>query len=345
MSRAKSVRWPLGRMGELLSVVFPVGPGVPRAGRALDDLLAQTYSDLEIISVLNGCPEEVREDFLGRRESRLRVLDLGSEGRLLDALEWAVNESRGSWLGRMDSDDRCAPERFERQVSMLEDGEVEVVSCGISLCGALGDGMQRYVDWVNRLDTPEKVARERFVESPVVQPTVVMAKSLFQKAGGYLRNGHAEDYDLWLRLLGRGVRFGKVPELLYHWYDRKERLTRSDPRFGQKRMLALKARALSELSRVQEQGVVLAGAGPIGRVLGRELKRNGIGLHGYFEVNPKRIGRECQGAPIAGPNGLGKRWRKAVLLGAVGVGDGRDRVRALAAGTGYQEGLDFWSCC
>jgi len=332
-------------MGDLLSVVFPVGPGVPRAGLALDDLLAQTYHDLEIIAVLNGCPEEVRRDFLSRRESRLRVFDLGSEGRLLDALELAVEESRGKWLGRIDSDDRCAPGRFERQVARLEVGDVEVVSCGIELCGALGDGMQRYVDWVNGLDTPEKVARERFVESPVVQPTVVMAKSLFQQAGGYLRNGFAEDYDLWLRLLGRGVRFGKVTEPLYRWHDREGRLTRSDPRFGQKKMLALKARALSELPAVQDRGVAIAGAGPIGKVLGRELKRNGARLHGFFEVNPKRIGSECQGVPIAGPGDFGKQWREAVLLGAVGVGDGRERVRVLGAGVGYREGADFWCCC
>ena len=332
-------------MGELVSVVFPVGPGVVQAGLALDDLLAQSYGDLEIIAVLNGCPEEVREDFLDRRDERLRVVDLGSEGRLLEALERAVDESRGKWLARMDSDDRCDPARLERQVEHLIDGEFGLVSCGISLCGALGDGMQRYVNWVNGLDTPEKVARERFVESPVVQPTVVVEKSLFREAGGYLRNGFAEDYDLWLRLLARGVRFGKVGDLLYHWHDREERLTRSDPRFGRKMMLALKAHALSELPEVREKGVAISGAGPIGKVLGRELKKRGVTLRGYFEVSPKRIGSECQGAPIAGLDDFGRKWRDAVLLGAVGVGDGRETVRGLAREAGYQEGEDFWACC
>ena len=332
-------------MGDLVSVVFPVGPAVADAGLALADLLSQSYVNLEVLAVLNGCPEEVREDFLERDDPRLRVIDLGNEPSLLDALDLAVKESRGKWLARMDADDRSDLRRIERQVELLESGGCEVASCGISLKGALGDGMQRYVDWVNELNTPEKVSRERFVESPVVQPTVVMAKSLFEKVGGYLRNGFAEDYDLWLRLLEHGARFGKVPDALYDWHDRPDRLTRSDPRFDHKMMLALKADALARLPVIKAKGVAISGAGPIGKVLGRELIARGIEVRGYFEVSPKRIGSTCQGAPIAGPEEFGKRWRDAILLAAVGVGGGRFKVRKLAEEAGFEEGKDFWCCC
>ena len=332
-------------MAGKVSVIFPVGPGVAGAGGALHDLLGQTYGDLEVLAVLNGCLPEVREEFLSHRDSRLRVMDLGGEGRLLEALDLAVRESEGRWLARMDSDDRCAPDRIARQIERLVDGGCEVVSCGISLKGALGDGMQRYVDWVNGLDDAGKVSLARFIESPVVQPTVMLSKELFLEAGGYRRNGFAEDYDLWLRLLAREARFGKVKEELYDWYDRNDRLTRSDARFGRKKMLALKALALSVLPEVRECGVAIAGAGPTGKVLGRELKRLGINLHGYFEVSPKQIGGQCQGVPVAGPEDFGGRWREAVLLGAVGTGGGRETVRAMALAAHYREGRDFWSCC
>lgn len=332
-------------MNNLVSVVFPVGPAVFHAGLALGDLLEQTYPDLEILAVLNGCPEKVRREFLDRSDPRLRVIDLGGEPRLLDALDLAAQGSRGKWMARMDADDRCDPTRIAKQVALLEGGECEVVSCGIIVEGALGEGMQRYVDWVNGLNTPEKVSRERFVESPVVQPTVVMAKSLFEEVGGYLRNGFAEDYDLWLRLLEYGARFGKVSDLLYHWNDRPDRLTRSDPRFEHKMMLALKADALARLPEIKEKGVVISGAGPIGKVLGRELISRGIEVHGYFEVSPKRIGSTCQGAPIAGPEEFGRRWPDAILLSAVGVSGGRFKVRELAEEAGFEEGRDFWCCC
>jgi glycosyltransferase involved in cell wall biosynthesis len=332
-------------MKGLVSVVFPIGPGVPDAEQALHDLLAQTWGSLEIIAVLNGCSDGVRARFLACRDGRLRVIDLGGKPDLISALEVAVTESRGEWLARMDSDDRCSPCRIEEQVKLLRGGSCQVASCGILLVGALGDGMQRYVDWVNGLDCPEVVSRERFIESPVVQPTVMMSKALFLETGGYVRNGFAEDYDLWLRLLERGARFGKVPELLYQWQDRAGRLTRSDPRFEQKKMLELKADALSRLDRVRENGVAISGAGPIGKVLGRELLKRGVKVHGFFEVSPKRVGSICQGVPIAGLEEFGIRWREAVLLSAVGVAGGRDKVRAVAEAQGYDQGEDFWCCC
>ncbi|MFT6180298.1 MAG: glycosyltransferase involved in cell wall biosynthesis [Akkermansiaceae bacterium] len=328
-----------------VSVVFPVGPNVKEAGLALDDLLNQTWKELEIVAILNGCLANVRDEFIGKSDPRLRVIDLGEQPQLLNALEVGVNRSSGKWLARMDSDDRCEVSRIERQVKSLLSGECEVVSCGIELVGGLGDGMQRYVDWVNALDSPEKVARERFVESPVVQPTVMMSKELLLSVGGYLRNGFAEDYDLWLRLLAAGARFGKVPGKLYQWHDRSDRLTRSDPRFGQKKMLELKAHALSRMGMIREEGVAISGAGPIGKVLGRELIARGIKVHGFFEVNPKRVGSTCQGAPIVGTEEFGQRWREATLLSAVGVSGGREKVRTLAKRERYWEGVDFWCCC
>jgi len=327
-------------MNDLVSVVFPVGPGVDSAGDALRDLLTQTWPDLEIIAVLNGCLPEVREDFLSRKDERLRVFDLGEEARLLPALNLAVEESRGKWLARMDSDDRCSATRIEKQLELLQ--RVDVATCEIELVGALGEGMQRYVDWVNELEDP---ARERFVESPVVQPTVMMSKERFLEAGGYLDNGFAEDYDLWLRLLAMGARFGRVSEKLYRWHDRNDRLTRSDPRFGQKQMIALKAAHLTNLPDIAERGVVIAGAGPIGKVLARELLSRGVAVHGFFEVSPKRIGSTCQGRPIVSDQNLGLRWQAAVLLSAVGVSGGREKVRVVAEGAGYREGVNFWCCC
>jgi glycosyltransferase involved in cell wall biosynthesis len=332
-------------MGDLVSVIFPVGPGVLKAGLALQDMLNQTCKDLEVVAVLNGCGEEVRREFLGKSDPRLRVFDLGDEPQLLEALSLAVAECRGAWLARMDADDRCHRSRIEKQLLYLKKGSCEVVSCGIELKHGLGGGMQRYVDWVNDLTNPEAVSRERFVESPVVQPTVMMSREVFSNAGGYRENGFAEDYDLWLRLLERGERFGKVCENLYQWHDRADRLTRSDPRFEHKKMLGLKADALSRLPEVRARGVALMGAGPIGKVLGRELIAGGITVHGYFEVNRKRIGSTCQGTPIVGQQEFGLRWRDAILLSAVGVAGGREAVRALASGEGYREGTDFWCCC
>jgi len=123
-------------MSDLVSVVFPVGPGVAEAGLALRDMLEQTWEELEIVAVLNGCLPEVREEFL---DVRLRVVDFGGTADLLRALDHAVEMSRGKWLARMDSDDRCHKTRIEKTLEPLLAGACEVASCGIQLVGALGE--------------------------------------------------------------------------------------------------------------------------------------------------------------------------------------------------------------
>ena len=143
------------------------------------------------------------------------------------------------------------------------------------------------------------------------------------EAGGYRCCGWAEDHDLYLRLLARGMRFGKVPEVLLDWRDGPGRLTRTHPDYAEAQVWRMKAHHLAQLTKVETQGVVICGAGPIGKRLGRLLRAAGVTVHGFFEVHPRRIGQRIGGVPVAGPEEFGARWREAVLLSAVGVDGGR----------------------
>ena len=142
-----------------------------------------------------------------------------------------------------------------------------------------------------------------------------------------------------------GVRFGKVEEKLFVWTDSPGRLTRSHDMYGQDQVWRMKAHHLARETGVRDRGVAICGAGPIGKRLASLLAAEGVVVHGFFEVNPRRIGARIAGVPVAGPDEFGSRWRTAVALSAVGVAGGRARVRALARAAGYQEGSDFWCCC
>ena len=208
-----------------------------------------------------------------------------------------------------------------------------------------GEGMERYVDWVNGLVSAEAVARERFVECPVIQPSMMMQREALDLVGGYRTTSWAEDHDLVLRMLGAGVRIGKVDEVLLDWRDGPGRLTRSHPMYSEEQVWLMKAHHLARLPAVRDRGVVISGAGPIGKRLGRLLREEGVEIQGFLEVNVRRIGQEIGGVPVVAAEEIGTFRREAVLLSAVGVPGGRERVRALAEGVGYLEGQDFWCCC
>lgn len=331
-----------------LSVVLPVRDAEETLELAIGSCLGQTFGEFELLVVLNGCTDRssgIAREAAGH-DRRVRLLESPATGGVTGAMRKGVAATSGVFIARMDADDVCHPERFARQLAMLEgDPTLGAVSCGVRLIDAQGEGMQRYVDWVNGLRSPDDVARERFVECPVIQPTVVMRRAALEDAGGYCDTTWAEDHDLWLRMLCRGVRFGKVDEVLLDWRDGARRLTRSHAMYGEDRVWRMKAHHLAHLEHVRDRGVAICGGGPIGKRLRRLLIGCGVEVRGYFEVNPRKIGGRIGGVPVAGPEEFGTRWRDAVLLSAVGVPGGRDRVRGLALSAGYVEGVDFWCCC
>ena len=77
----------------------------------------------------------------------------------------------------MDADDIALPERLAAQAQALDtDASLAGVACGVEgfPCEAMGEGMRRYLAWQNDLITPEALACDRFVESPVVAPSLML---------------------------------------------------------------------------------------------------------------------------------------------------------------------------
>lgn len=335
-------------MAPSVSIVMPFRNAAATLPEALASVLGQEFADWELLAVDDGSTDgsaEVVRDLAGG-DPRVHLLCNEGPPGVVGASVTAGRAAACEWLARMDADDVSHPERLVRQWAMsLERPDLDVIGCGVEILSPLGDGMIRHVEWVNRLMTPEAIANARFVENPVVHPSSLMRKEAVEAAGGYRDVPWAEDHDLFLRMLERGSRFGKVPETLVKWRDSPGRLTRSDPRYGDGCRHRMRAHYLSRIPAVKGRGVVIAGAGPIGKTLALELQALSVEVCGFFDVHPRRIGETIHGAEVAGLEDFGSRWREAVLLSAVGVPGGRDQVAALAEKAGYLEGGDFWAVC
>jgi|TARA_B100000959_G_scaffold37672_1_gene36380 glycosyltransferase involved in cell wall biosynthesis len=324
---------------------MPVCNAGDTVAEAIESCLRQSMDSFELIVVLDGCTDRSGEIVRSYRDSRIRVFEMDHQG-VAPAAREAILASRTDFIARMDADDISHPERLSSQYHFLsESSAFSAVSGQVHLLNPLGEGMQRYVDWVNGLETAEDIARERFVECPVIQPSLMMRRSSFQEVKGYREVEWAEDHDLFLRMLEREMRIGKVEGIVLSWRDSAVRLTRTHPAYAEEQVWRMKAHHLARESGVASRGVAICGAGPIGKRLARLLKEEGVEVHGFFEVNPRRVGEKIGGVPVAGSEAFGERWRGAVLLSAVGVEGGRARVRRLAREEGYTEGLDFWCCC
>lgn len=329
-----------------VSVVLAVRNASVTLHDAAQSILQQSLSPKELILVINGCKDDsvAIARRLAATDERVILLESPEKGGVAQAARLGCSKATAPLIARMDADDIAHPDRLRHQVEVLRKTQADLVTCHVSSIHSLGEGLERYIDWANHLRDPDDFLRERFIESPVIQPGVLMTRQAYQAAGGYRVEQGPEDYDLWLRMLENGARFFQAPQAQLQWRDSPNRLTRSHPDYAESQIMTTKARYLARLPVIQEEGFVLAGSGPIGRKMAKLLLAEEVTIQGFLDVAPRKIGSTALGFPIWGPEDLGKIHRESTLLGCVGRG-GRTAVRSLAASAGYCEGHDFFACC
>ncbi len=317
---------------------------------AVSSILEQSHRELELVAVDDGStdasPQKLRE--WAARDPRLRLVRLEHQG-IIATLNAGLAACRGRLIARMDADDRAHPDRLAKQLRYLDDHpELGVASCLVEGIppDTVAEGFQIYLDWLNSLVTPEAIAREIYIESPLVHPSVLVRRECFEAVGGYQERGWPEDYDLWLRMHAAGIRFGKVPEVLLYWRERADRLTRTDSRYSVENFLRAKAHYLCRGPLAAREAVVVWGAGQMGRRLSKHLQRGGAKLAAFVDIDPGKIGRRKRGLPIIAVDdldGLLERYVSWVVLAAVGSRGARQLIRQQLEEMGMREGEDFYA--
>ncbi len=205
-----------------ISVAMSVYNSEQYLALAIESVLAQTFTDFEFLILNDGSSDGSRDiiDDYAARDSRIRAIHRENKG-LVISLNQLLDEARAPLIARMDGDDICLPERFEKQIAFIDaNPDYGVVGTWTSDIDENGDA---YL--IRGKDHP--TSYEAFVEGigngPMLcHPSVLMRRDIVQSVGGY--HGafkHCEDFDLWLRLASV-TKLCSLPERLVqyrHWPD------------------------------------------------------------------------------------------------------------------------------
>lgn len=327
-----------------ISVLLPARNAEATIELAVKSMLQQTFSALEVIAVDDGSTDGTGARLRALAQSDARVRVLRSEGvGIVGALTLAFAAARGTLIARMDADDESLPQRLELSVRAL-DADATLAGVGTAVEMFRDDrppspNLLAYGRWLGTLTTPERLSVERFIESPLCHPSVLLRREVLERHGGWHETPYPEDWELWLRLLEKGERLACLPQVLFRWRDHDARLTRTDPRCTFERHAALKAHYLARC--FGGQPLTLWGAGEVGRTLSRALAAEGAQVARFVELNPRKIGQRIHGAPVIHPDALGPPQSPGHLLAAVGAKGAREDIRARLVATGWREGHDF----
>lgn len=183
---------------------------------ALDSMLVnQSVKPDEIVIVQDGpVPYETSKlllQFKDKYGEKLNIIKLTENKGLGNALKLGVENAKYDIIARMDSDDICLPDRFEKQLAYLETHPK---------CDIVGGQMTEFIG------EPENIVGRRVVplsnediyqfmksRCALNHVTVMFRKGSVLKAGNYQDWFWNEDYYLWVRMMIAKCQFANIPDV------------------------------------------------------------------------------------------------------------------------------------
>jgi len=194
----------------LVSIGMAVRNCTSTLGMALQSILQQTYPHWELWLLDDGSTDETVDVAHQFPDPRIHLIIDKKNLGLATRLNQAVRLARGKYFARMDGDDVCYPERFERQVGFLESQpEIDLLGCSAIVFGGGGQAMGRLPI---RLEHAEICARP-WAGFYLAHPTWMGRVEWFRKFPYRQSALRAQDQDLLLRAY-RHSRFAALPDTL-----------------------------------------------------------------------------------------------------------------------------------
>lgn len=111
-----------------LSVIVPVYKVEPYIHKCVDSILGQTYTNLEVILVDDGSPDNCGKicDEYAAKDKRVKVIHK-KNGGLSDARNAGIDISTGDIVGFIDSDDYIEARMYQEMIDYMEHNNLDIV--------------------------------------------------------------------------------------------------------------------------------------------------------------------------------------------------------------------------
>lgn len=214
----------------LISVIVPVYKVEQYLCRCVDSLLAQTYTNIEIILVDDGSPDRCGEicDDYACTDARIRVIHK-ENGGLSSARNAGIDVARGDYIGFVDSDDWVDSNSYEKLYHLTQKYDAMMVCAGrYDVNGATGEEKEGLCPKVEEMITGEDMVSRifRWDHLDTAAWDKLYARELFATIR-YPEGVTGEDLPVTYRLALEAGRcaLGNFP--FYHYYHRPGSITTS----------------------------------------------------------------------------------------------------------------------
>lgn len=187
----------------LVSVVLPIYNAEKYLNEALQSILEQTFKAFELILIDDGSQDSSLQILKSCVDSRIRIIQNPQNRGLIETLNLAFKEARGKYIARMDADDVSMLDRLQVQFEFLE-AHPEIAVLGSSAITIDSEGQPHGT--LKAPTNPLEQALGVFLGEIPIHPSVMIRREALALDERVFdpQFKHAEDFELWLRLLKKG---------------------------------------------------------------------------------------------------------------------------------------------
>lgn len=208
-----------------ISVIMGIYNCADTLEEAVECIIKQTYDNWELIMCDDCSVDNTLEiaERIAKKDKRIRVIRNESNRTLAPSLNHCLQYASGEYVARMDGDDICSLDRFEKELRFLEKHpEFALVSCQMNLYDS--KGLYRVINY-SEFPTKESLLHN----SQFCHAGCMMRTEVLKKLGGYseaVTRNRVEDYDLWVRMYAAGYKGYNLQEALYSMRDDRNAMRR-----------------------------------------------------------------------------------------------------------------------
>jgi glycosyltransferase involved in cell wall biosynthesis len=199
----------------LISVILPVYNAQEYLAEAIESILAQTYQNFEFIIINDGSSDNSLNIIKSFNDDRIHLIDRKNMG-LVYSLNEALSIANGKYIARMDADDISLPDRFEKQLFLMENNLLDICGSHYLLIDA-----NNKINGLNLTPLSHDFCFLSLISKvPFAHPSVMIRKDFLLKYNflyGSSKYKIAEDLDLWIRMYNAGAKFANLNEIVFKY--------------------------------------------------------------------------------------------------------------------------------
>ena len=208
----------------LVSVVMPVYNGALYLREAIDSILSQTHTNLELIIINDGSTDNSEEIIRSYNDSRILYLINEKNSGICVTLNKGLDIAKGKYIARMDCDDISVPERLQMQIEYMEQNpSIGILGSDIVI---FGEGIEER-DF-QMVHDPELCSAGLLFNPCFAHPTVIWRKEIMEELNlRYDENYRGlEDFVMWWKF-AEVTRLANIPQVLLRYRRHKSQETQN----------------------------------------------------------------------------------------------------------------------